>query len=201
MKVGVLAIQGDFAEHIAVLKRLEVDSVEVRLPRHLAGVEALIMPGGESTTFSYLMDLYDLKEPIKEMAGAGIPIWGTCAGMIMMARELTEESPTPMGLMDIQVMRNAFGRQVDSFEVDLEVLPLGNEPFPAVFIRAPAISRVGDDVDILARLPGGQPVAVLQRNLLATSFHPELTRDPRLHQYFLSLGQQRTAGPPEVHVI
>ena len=201
MKVGVLAIQGDFAEHIAVLKRLNVDSVEVRLPRHLAGVDALIMPGGESTTFSYLMDLYDLKEPIKEMAGAGIPIWGTCAGMIMMARELTEESPTPMGLMDIQVMRNAFGRQVDSFEVDLEVLPLGNEPFPAVFIRAPAISRVGDDVDILARLPGGQPVAVLQRNLLATAFHPELTRDPRLHQYFLSLGQQRTAGPPEVHVI
>ena len=201
MKVGILAIQGDFAEHIAVLKRLNVDSVEVRLPRHLAGVDALIMPGGESTTFSYLMDLYDLKEPIKEMAGAGIPIWGTCAGMIMMARELTEESPTPMGLMDIQVMRNAFGRQVDSFEVDLEVLPLGNEPFPAVFIRAPAISRVGDDVDILARLPGGQPVAVLQRNLLATAFHPELTRDPRLHQYFLSLGQQRTAGPPEVHVI
>ena len=196
-----MAIQGDFAEHIAVLKRLNVDSVEVRLPRHLAGVDALIMPGGESTTFSYLMDLYDLKEPIKEMAGAGIPIWGTCAGMIMMARELTEESPTPMGLMDIQVMRNAFGRQVDSFEVDLEVLPLGNEPFPAVFIRAPAISRVGDDVDILARLPGGQSVAVLQRNLLATAFHPELTRDPRLHQYFLSLGQQRTAGTPEVHVI
>ena len=201
MKVGVLAIQGDFAEHIAVLKRLDVDTVEVRLPRDLEGVEALIMPGGESTTFSYLMDLYDLKEPIKEMAGAGIPIWGTCAGMIMMASELTEERPTPMRLMDIQVMRNAFGRQVDSFEVDLEVLPLGNEPFRAVFIRAPAISRVGEDVDVLASLADGQPVAVLQRNLLATAFHPELTRDPRLHQYFLSLGQQRTAEPPEVHVI
>ena len=201
MKVGVLAIQGDFAEHIAVLKRLDVDAVEVRLPRDMEGVEALIMPGGESTTFSYLMDLYDLKEPIKEMAGAGIPIWGTCAGMIMMASELTEERPTPMGLMDIQVMRNAFGRQVDSFEVDLEVLPLGNEPFRAVFIRAPAISRVGEDVDVLARLPDGKPVAVQQRNLLATAFHPELTQDPRLHQYFLSLGQQRTAEPPEVHVI
>ena len=201
MKVGVLAIQGDFAEHIAVLKRLDVGTVEVRLPRDLEGVEALIMPGGESTTFSYLMDLYDLKEPIKEMAGAGIPIWGTCAGMIMMASELTEERPTPMRLMDIQVMRNAFGRQVDSFEVDLEVLPLGNEPFRAVFIRAPAISRVGEDVDVLASLADGQPVAVLQRNLLATAFHPELTRDPRLHQYFLSLGQQRTAEPPEVHVI
>ena len=188
MKVGVLAIQGDFAEHIAVLTHLGVDRVEVRLPRDLEGIEALIMPGGESTTFSYLMDLYDLKEPIKKIAGAGIPIWGTCAGMIMMARELAENVPTPMGLMDIHVGRNAFGRQLESFETDLEILPLGPQSFRAVFIRAPVITSVGEDVDILARLQDGRPVAVQQKHLLATSFHPELTQDPRLHQYFLSLG-------------
>jgi 5'-phosphate synthase pdxT subunit len=188
VNVGVLAVQGDFAEHIAVLKRLGVDSVEVRLPQDLESVEALIMPGGESTTFSHLMDLYDLKEPIKRMAGAGVPIWGTCAGMIMMAGELTEKKPIPLGLMDIRVVRNAFGRQVDSFEADLEIRPLGSDPFRAVFIRAPVISRVGDSVDVLARLPDGRPVAVQQQNLLATSFHPELTGDSRLHQYFLSLG-------------
>ena len=187
MKVGVLAVQGDFAEHIAVLKRLGVDTAEVRLPRDLEGVEALIMPGGESTTFSYLMDLYDLKKPIKKIAGAGIPIWGTCAGMIMMARELTDKEPTPLGLMDIQVMRNAFGRQVDSFEADLEIRPLGHDLFRAVFIRAPVISEVGEDVEVLAYLPDGRPVAVQQRNLLATAFHPELTGDTRFHQYFLSL--------------
>ncbi len=189
MKVGVLAVQGDFAEHIAVLKRLDVDTAEVRLPRDLDGVEALIMPGGESTTFSYLMDLYDLKGPIKKMAGMGVPIWGTCAGMIMMARELTDKEPTPMGLMDILVTRNAFGRQIDSFEVDLDIQTLGHEPFHAVFIRAPVIFDVGQDVDILAHLPDGRPVAVQQKNLLATAFHPELSRDTRLHQYFLNLKQ------------
>ena len=188
MNVGVLAVQGDFAEHIAVLKRLGVDSTEVRLPQDLESVEALIMPGGESTTFSHLMDLYDLKGPIKKMAGAGVPIWGTCAGMIMMAGELTEKKPVPLGLMDIRVVRNAFGRQVDSFEADLEIRPLGGDLFHAVFIRAPVISRVGEGVDVLARLPDGRPVAVQQQNLLATAFHPELTGDSRLHQYFLSLG-------------
>ena len=187
MKVGVLAVQGDFAEHMAVLRRLQADTVEVRLPRDLEGASALIMPGGESTTFSYLMDLYELKEPIKKMASAGMPIWGTCAGMIMMARELAEENPVPLGLMDIRVVRNAFGRQVDSFEADLDVPSLGPEPFKAVFIRAPAISGVGQDVDVLARLPDGQPVAVQQNHLLATAFHPELTNDLRFHQYFLSL--------------
>ena len=188
VNAGVLAVQGDFAEHISVLTGLGVNAVEVRLPRDLKDVEALIMPGGESTTFSHMMDLYGLKEPIKKMAGAGIPIWGTCAGMIMMAKELTEEKPVPMGLMDIQVMRNAFGRQVDSFEADLEIHALGSELFRAVFIRAPVISRVGQGVDILARLPDGRPVAVQQKNLLATAFHPELTDDARLHRYFLGLG-------------
>ena len=201
MKVGVLAIQGDFAEHIGILRRLDVAAAEVRLPRDLVGIQALILPGGESTTFSHLMDLYDLKRPVKEMAGAGIPIWGTCAGMIMMARELTEEKPVPMGLMDIHVTRNAFGRQVDSFEADLEVPSLGREPFRAVFIRAPAISEVGQDVDVLARLPDGQPVAVRQGNLLASSFHPELTQDLRFHQFFLSLGSRFASRPHEAHAI
>ena len=188
MKVGVLALQGDFAEHIAVLKKLEADTEEVRLPGDLEGVEALIIPGGESTTFSYLIDLYDLRQPIKEMSSAGVPIWGTCAGMIMMARELTEKKPTPLGIMDVDVVRNAFGRQVDSFEADLEIRPLGRELFRCVFIRSPVISRVGEDVDVLACLPDGRPVAVRQKNLLATAFHPELTQDPRFHRYFLSLG-------------
>ena len=187
MRTGVLALQGDFAEHTAVLKRLKVETVEVRLPRDLDGVDALIMPGGESTTFSYLMDLYDLKEPIREMAGAGVPIWGTCAGLIMMARELTEDQPIPLRLMDIQVIRNAFGRQVDSFEADVYVEPLGPEKFTAVFIRAPVIAQVGEGIRVLSRLEDGRPVAVQQGNLLGTSFHPELTDDPRLHRYFLSL--------------
>jgi 5'-phosphate synthase pdxT subunit len=187
LRTGVLALQGDFAEHIAVLKRLKVETVEVRLPRDLDGVDALIMPGGESTTFSYLMDLYHLKEPIREMAGAGVPIWGTCAGLIMMARELTEDQPIPLRLMDIQVIRNAFGRQVDSFEADVDVEPLGPEKFTAVFIRAPVIAQVGEGIRVLSRLEDGRPVAVQQGNLLGTSFHPELTDDPRLHRYFLSL--------------
>ena len=203
LKTGVLALQGDFAEHIAVLERLGSDTVEVRLPRDLDGIDALIMPGGESTTFSYLMDLYHLREPIKEMARQGVPIWGTCAGMIMMARELTEDEPVPMGLMDIQVVRNAFGRQVDSFEADLEVQPLGPEKFTAVFIRAPVISQVGAGIRVLSRLDDGRPVAVQQGALLATSFHPELTDDVRLHRYFLSLAPgessetRRPAGAPQ----
>ncbi len=187
LKAGVLALQGDFAEHIAVLQRLGTETVEVRLPRDLEGIDALIMPGGESTTFGYLMGLYHLKEPIREMARRGVPIWGTCAGMIMMARELTEDEPVPLGLMDIQVVRNAFGRQVDSFEADLEVEPLGREKFTAVFIRAPVISQVGEGIRVLSRLDDGRPVAVQEGVLLATSFHPELTDDVRLHRYFLSL--------------
>ena len=187
MKIGVLAVQGDFAEHRAVLERLGVDTVEVRLPDELEGVDGLIMPGGESTTFSRMMDLYNLKGPIKKMASENIPIWGTCAGMIMMARELTEDKPIPMALMDIQVVRNAFGRQTDSFEQDLDVPSLGPKAFQGIFIRAPVISRVGEDVDVLTRLGDGRPVAVQQRHLLATAFHPELSEDPRFHQYFLSL--------------
>ena len=182
----MLALQGGFAEHKAILACLSVETVEVRLPEDLEGVDSLIMPGGESTTFGHLMELYGLQGPIKDMASTGVPIWGTCAGMIMMARELTEDEPTPMGLVDIVVVRNAFGRQLDSFEADLDVPPLEGEPFRGVFIRAPVISRVGNGVEVLACLPDGAPVAVRQGNLLATAFHPELTDDPRLHQYFLN---------------
>ena len=194
MKIGVLAVQGDFAEHIVLLKALDVGVAEIRLPRDLSGVDALIMPGGESTTFSHLMDLYGLREPIREMARAGLPVWGTCAGMIMMARELTDENPTPLGLMNIRVVRNAFGRQLDSFEADLAIDGLGDELFHAVFIRAPVIDSVGVEVDVLAQLPDGRPVAVRQGNLLATSFHPELTDDVRLHRYFLGMVSRGTAG-------
>ena len=187
MKVGVLALQGDFAEHNAALTLLGAESREVRLPKHLEGLEGLIIPGGESTTLSRLMSLYHLREPIEAMARLGKVIWGTCAGMIMMAQEITEGDPVPLGLMDIGVLRNAFGRQVDSFEEDLKVAIFDPVPFHCVFIRAPAIIRVGQGVKVLSTMPDGRPVAVQQDNLLATAFHPELTNDPRFHQHFLDL--------------
>ena len=195
MKVGVLAVQGDFAEHIAVLTRLGAESREVRLPQHLEGLGGLIIPGGESTTLSRLMSLYQLREPIEGMARQGKVILGTCAGMIMMAQEITEGDPVPLGLMDIGVLRNAFGRQVDSFEEDLQVAAFGPVPFHGVFIRAPAIIRVGQEVKVLSTLPDGRPVAVQQDNLLATAFHPELTNDLRFHQRFLDLV---SAGRPSL---
>ena len=188
LKIGVLAVQGDFAEHIAALRRLGVDWVEVRLPEHLAGVDGLIIPGGESTTLSRLMSIYQLREPVAAMAAEGRAIWGTCAGMIMLAEEITEADPQPLQLMDIGVRRNAFGRQIDSFEQDLPIAGLGPEPFHAVFIRAPIVTRTGPAVTTLAALPeGGPAVAVRQGKLLATAFHPELTADDRLHRYFLNL--------------
>ena len=187
MKVGVLAVQGDFAEHQAALDSIGQSSAQVRLPRDLDRLDGLIIPGGESTTFAKLMDFYDLRGPIARFADRGAVVWGTCAGLIMMARHLTEPKPTPMGLMDITVERNAFGRQVDSFEADLPVAGLGPEPLRAIFIRAPAICEVGPDVEVLARLPNGRPVAVRQGNLLATAFHPELGGDSRLHRYFLDM--------------
>ena len=193
MKIGVLAVQGDFAEHIAVLRRLGADCVEVRLPPQLAAVDALIIPGGESTTLSRLMSIYQLREPIAAMAARGQAVWGTCAGMIMLAMEITEADPQPLQLLDISVRRNAFGRQINSFEQDLPIAGLAAEPFPAVFIRAPIVTRAGPAVTTLAALPNGGPaVAVQQDNLLATAFHPELTGDDRLHRYFLNLA----AGGP-----
>ena len=193
LKIGVLAVQGDFAEHIAALRRLGVDCAEIRLPEHLDGVDGLIIPGGESTTLSRLMSIYQLREPVAAMAAGGRAIWGTCAGMIMLAREITEADPEPLQLMDIGVQRNAFGRQIDSFEQDLPIAGLDDEPFPAIFIRAPIVTRTGPAVTTLAALPeGGPAVAVRQGNLLATAFHPELTTDDRLHRYFLNLA----AGGP-----
>jgi 5'-phosphate synthase pdxT subunit len=187
LNIGVLAVQGDFAEHIAILKQLGVKAREVRLPDQLTNLDGLIIPGGESTTLSRLMTIYHLREPIQEMAQHGKAIWGTCAGMIMMAHEITEADPVPLQLMDIGVFRNAFGRQIDSFEQDLDVAGLNSGPFHAIFIRAPVVTRVGERVKVLAALADGKPVAVRQGHLLATSFHPELTRDTRLHQYFLRL--------------
>jgi 5'-phosphate synthase pdxT subunit len=191
MKIGVLALQGDFLEHIQVLKRLGVAGVEVRLPRDLEGLEGLIIPGGESTTIGKLAEHYGLIEPIRQLA-ASKPIWGTCAGAIFLSKDIHRPQPL-LRLMDIVVERNAFGRQVDSFEADLDLSvldPAGNgqpRPFHAVFIRAPLIERVGEGVEVLAELPDGRIVAARQNNLLATAFHPELTEDDRLHSYFLNL--------------
>jgi len=187
LEVGVLAVQGDFAEHIAALSKLGVKAREVRLPEHLESLGGLIIPGGESTTLSRLVTLYNLREPIQKMATEGHAIWGTCAGMIMIAEEITENDPVPLGIMDIGVQRNAFGRQVDSFEQHLNISALGSDPFHAIFIRAPVIIRVGDDVEVLCALDDDRPVAVQQGNLMATSFHPELTNDYRFHSYFLEL--------------
>ncbi len=196
MEVGVLAVQGDFAEHIAVLSKLGVKTREVRLPEHLDSLSGLIIPGGESTTLSRLMTLYNLREPLQQMATEGRAVWGTCAGMIMLSQEITENDPVPLGIMDIGVQRNAFGRQVDSFEQRLNINGLDGGPFHAIFIRAPVIIRIGKGVEVLSALEDERPVAVKQGNLMATSFHPELTNDYRFHSYFLELvkGNGKSSG-------
>jgi 5'-phosphate synthase pdxT subunit len=188
MKIGVLAIQGDFAEHIVMLKRLGVETAEVRLPAQLAGLDGLIMPGGESTTIGKLAVDFGLLEPLREF-GKTHAIWGTCAGAIFLSRDARREQPL-LGLMDITVQRNGFGRQVDSFEADLAIPELGEGgPFHAIFIRAPIIHSIHGDVKILSTLPDGRIVAAQQGKLLATSFHPELTGDARFHDYFLTLAR------------
>jgi 5'-phosphate synthase pdxT subunit len=187
MKVGVLALQGAFVEHKKKLENLGAEVVEVRLPQDLEGLDGLIIPGGESTTIGKLAVEYGLVEPLKTFARAK-PVWGTCAGMIFMARDIGLKQPL-LGLMDISVERNAFGRQVDSFETGLQIEGLNGEgPFPAIFIRAPRIAGVNDeDVQVLAHLEDGTAVAAQQGHWLATSFHPELSDDDRLHRYFLDL--------------
>ena len=190
MKIGVLALQGDFAEHIAMLKRLKVETAEVRLPEHLKGLDGLIIPGGESTTIGKLAVAYNLMEPLKEF-GQRHAIWGTCAGAIFLSKDVSREQPL-LGLMDIKVERNAFGRQVDSFEADLDIPELKQatgtkDDYHVFFIRAPIIESVGEDAKILASVADGRIVAAQQGHLLATSFHPELTNDTRFHAYFLSL--------------
>jgi len=186
-KIGVLALQGAFVEHIALLRRLDVEALPVRLPRELEGLDGLVIPGGESTTIGRLMTEYDLVAPLRKLAKEGFPMMGTCAGMILLAKQVSDIDVEPLDLMDIDVRRNAFGRQVDSFETDLEIPVIGEPPFHAVFIRAPYIARAGDGVEVLSRLPDGTGVAARQGNMLALAFHPELTNDPRLHDYFLSM--------------
>ena len=185
MKIGVLALQGDFEEHCAVLKRLGVETREVRLPKDLEGLDGLIMPGGESTTIGKLARDYGLQQPIRDLSGS-MAMWGTCAGLVFMARDVGMDQPI-LGIMDMVVERNAFGRQVDSFEEDLDITGLIGGPFHGVFIRAPVIADVGTTLEVLGRLKDGRIVAVRQGRLMATSFHPELTRDDRLHRYFLGL--------------
>lgn len=190
MRIGVLALQGDFSEHIKVLREIKVEAEEIRLPEQLEGIAGLIIPGGESTTIGKLAIAYNLMDPLRRF-GETRPIWGTCAGAIFLSKDARRSQPL-LGLMDIKVERNAFGRQVASFESDLEVPALekierGNRPFRAIFIRAPLIESVSNDAEALASLPDGRIVAAQQGHLLATSFHPELTMDYRFHRYFISL--------------
>ena len=185
--LGVLAIQGDFAEHREVLDKLGVESAEIRLPHQLDEVDGLIIPGGESTTIVQLIDIYDFRDTLTRKASEGLPIWGTCAGMIVISKRLTDHRPSPLGLMDIEVSRNAFGSQVHSFEADLEVGDISGPAFRGVFIRAPVVNSVGEGVRVLARVSDGRPVAVRQDRLLATSFHPELTDDTRVHELFVRM--------------
>jgi 5'-phosphate synthase pdxT subunit len=185
--VGILAIQGDVIEHRHALERIGAETTEIRLPEQLDGVDGLIIPGGESTTIVQLIDIYNLRDVIRDKVKSGLPTWGTCAGMIVLADRLTDRRPDPLRLMNIDVSRNAFGRQVDSFEQDLEIDGVDGPPFRAVFIRAPVVNSAGPGTRILARLDDGRPVAVRQGGMLATSFHPELTDDSRVHQLFVRM--------------
>ncbi len=187
MKIGVLALQGAFVEHIAMLRSLGVEAVPVRLPEGLDEFDGLVIPGGESTTMGKLLIRFGLLEPLRRTIEAGTPVYGTCAGMILLARDIGIAGQPTLGEMDITVTRNAFGRQLDSFEQDIAIPALGDEPFHAVFIRAPAIERVGPAVQELARLDDGTIVAAQQGAMLATAFHPELSGDTRLHQRFVAL--------------
>ncbi|MBL8163953.1 MAG: pyridoxal 5'-phosphate synthase glutaminase subunit PdxT [Anaerolineae bacterium] len=186
MNVGVLALQGAFIEHEKKLRALGAEVVEVRLPADLYGLDGLIIPGGESTTIGKLAVQFGLIEPLREFARTK-PTWGTCAGMIFLAKDIGIDRQPILGLMDIQVNRNAFGRQVDSFEVDLAIPDVGEVPFHAVFIRAPVVTEARKGVQVLAQLEDGRIVAVRQEHLLATAFHPELTDDVRFHAYFLKM--------------
>ena len=185
--VGVLALQGDFREHIEMLNILGVVSCEIRLPSALCDLDALIIPGGESTTIARLVLQYGFLEPLRDFCASGRPVWGTCAGAILLARDVDELDRPGIQVMDIQILRNAVGRQLQSFQSQVAIDGISDGEFPAVFIRAPAIIDVDASVEILATLPDGKIIAARQRNLLATVFHPELTTDVRLHNLFLSM--------------
>jgi len=190
MKIGVLSLQGAFREHLDTLHAIGVEGVRVREPADLAEVSGLILPGGESTTMRQLIERWGLHEPILELADRGAPIFGTCAGMIVLAAEIAGGEPPILPLLDVTVERNAFGRQLDSFEADIEVPVLGATPVHAVFIRAPIIDRTGPDVDVLARLDDGRIVAVRQRNIIATAFHPELAGETRFHRLMATMASE-----------
>ena len=194
-RVGVLALQGAVREHVNALREVGAEAVEVRLPRDLAGLDALILPGGESTTQRRLLERYGLIEPIRAMARAGAPMWGTCAGMILLAGRQGDGTPGVLDLLDVEVQRNAYGRQLDSFEADVEVAGIGPEPLHGVFIRAPVLSEVGPEVEVLARDAQGRPIAVRQGRVLATAFHPELTDDRRLHRLLVELIGSTSGAP------
>ncbi len=186
-RVGVLAVQGAVREHVNAIREVGAEPVEVRLPRDLVDIDALILPGGESTTMRRLIDAYGLREPILSLARGGTPLLGTCAGMILLADRMAEGEEPYFGLLDIEVHRNGYGRQLDSFEADLDAPSLGAEPLHGVFIRAPTVSDVGPRAEVLARDPDGWPVAVRQGRVLATAFHPELTGDRRLHRLLVEM--------------
>lgn len=187
MKIGILSVQGAFAEHEAMLTSIGVEAVQVRLPQQLEGLSGLILPGGESTTMRKLIDRWGLRQPILELAHRGVPVLGTCAGMILLARDISDGDEPVFPLLDVSVKRNAFGRQLDSFEAEIDVPVLGDVPMRGVFIRAPVVERVGADADILARLEDGRVVAVRQRNVIATAFHPELAGEPRFHRLLVTM--------------
>jgi 5'-phosphate synthase pdxT subunit len=193
MKVGVLALQGTFIEHIHILRHLGVEATAIRLPQEMDGLDGLVIPGGESTTILRLMQSFGLVGPIREMARDGLPIWGTCAGVVLLAKNVSNYEMETLGLMYTKVRRNAFGRQIDSFEADLEIPILGEKPFHAVFIRAPVIEQAEPGVEILARLPDSTIVAARQDRLLSSTFHPEFTDDARFHGYFLRMINGRVA--------
>jgi len=197
MKVGVLALQGTFIEHIDIMRQLGVEAPQVRLPDELDTLDGFIIPGGESTTMLRLMESFGLIQPIREMARDGLPIWGTCAGMVLLAKSVSNYEMETLGLMDMQIWRNAFGSQIDSFEVDLEIPLVGEEPFHAIFIRAPIVKEAKPGVKILSRLRDSTIVAAKQNRLLACAFHPEFTDDLRFHSYFLNMVSQKLSHNPE----
>ena len=196
MKIGVLALQGAFAEHVAALRAIGVEAVEVRLPEQLDDVDGLIIPGGESTTMRNLIRRWNMREPILALAERGAPLFGTCAGMIVLSKQIEGGEEPILPLLDVTVERNAFGRQLDSFETELSVPLLGDTPVHAVFIRAPVIESVGPDVDVIARLDDGRIVAVRERNIVATSFHPELAGETRFHRLVATMAAEH-ADPGE----
>lgn len=190
MRIGVLAVQGAFAEHLTTLDAIGVEGVEVRLPDDLARVAALILPGGESTAQRRLVDRWGLRAPILALARSGAPMFGTCAGMILLAKDIVDGDEPVFPLLDVSVRRNAFGRQLDSFEASVAVPVLGDQPVHGVFIRAPIVERTGPDVDVLATLDDGRIVAVRQRNVIATAFHPELAGETRFHRLVATMAAE-----------